>query len=63
MPGAGDRDLSFGSNVLVSTTANLAHGFPCSFFQSRLYVRQLKPYGIATGLVHVKTTAVFITRV
>jgi len=27
MPGAGDRNFSFGSTVLVSTTANLGPGF------------------------------------
>jgi len=37
--------------------------FICKLFQSRLQVGQLKPYGVATGLVHVKMTAVFITRV
>jgi len=35
MPGAGDRNLSFGSTALVPTTANLAPGFlSASFFKA-----------------------------
>jgi len=37
--------------------------FICKLFQSSLQVGQLKFYGVSTGLVHVKTIAVFITHV
>ena len=37
--------------------------FICKLFQSRLQAGQLKFYGVSTGLVHVKTIAVFITHV
>jgi len=37
--------------------------FVCKLFQSSLQVGQLKSYGISTGLVHVKTIAVFFSGV
>jgi len=63
MPGARARNLSFDSTVLVPTTANLAPGFYLQVLQSRLQIGQLKSYGVSTGLVLVKTIAVFITHV
>jgi len=37
--------------------------FISKLFQSRLQVGQFKSYDVSTGLVHVKTIAVFITHV
>jgi len=34
MPGAGDRNFSFGSTVLVPTTANIALGFYLQVFKA-----------------------------
>jgi len=34
--------------------------FICKLFQSSLQVDQGKTYGVSTGLVHIKTIAVFI---
>ena len=61
--GSGARNLSFGSTVLVPTSANLVPGFYLQVFQSRLQIGQLKSYGVSTGLIHIKTIAVFITHV
>jgi len=61
--GAGARNLSFGSTVLVLTTVNLAPGFLSASFLMHMQIGQLKSYGVSTGLVHVKTIAVFIMHV
>jgi len=47
----------------VPTHANFAMMFICKFFQSSSQAGRLKSYSVTTGLVHVKTIAVFITRV
>jgi len=51
--------IQFPKKQLVPSNANLVMLFVCKLFQSSLQVGQLK-YGISTGLVHVKTIAVFL---
>ena len=55
--------IHFQNKQLVPTNVNLAMMFICKLFQSRLQVGQFKSYDVSTGLVHVKTIAVFITHV
>jgi len=55
--------FQFPKKQVVPTNANLVMLFVCKLFQSSLQVGQLKSYGISTGLVHVKTIAVFFSGV